>query len=114
MNGFLDTKGKLHKCEHYGHLDKAWEIVDFLTQCEGLDSTSYTGVQAEEYLQKLGWVVIRTNDVYGFIGYHKSSDSEERYHLTDEQKDWLNKNYENMTTACRESVDELFKWDRCR
>lgn len=112
MNGFLDPKGKLHKCESHGHLDKAWELVDFLTLTEELDAPVRSGVQAEDYLQKLGWIVIRTNDVYGFIGHRKSPNSEERYHLTNEQKAWLNKNYDNMTTSCRESVDELFKWDK--
>lgn len=112
MNGFLDTKGKFHKCEPYEHLDKAREIVDFFTQTEELNAPVYNEVQAEEYLQKLGWIVIRTDDVYGLIGHYKSADSYERYHLTDKQKEWLNKNYEKMTSSCRESVDELFKWDK--
>lgn len=112
MNGFLDTKGKLHECESYEHLSKAREIVDFLTQTEELKAPILNGVQAEDYLQKLGWIVIRTNDVYGFIGHYKSESSTERYHLTDKQKEWLNTNYEKMTTSCRESVDELFMWDR--
>lgn len=106
MNGFLDTEGKFHECEAWEHLDYASELV------ENMGIFVNNRLDAEEYLQKQGWIVVRTNDVYGLIGCFKDKNSEERYHLTDKQKDWLNKAYENMTTLCRESVDEMFKWDK--
>lgn len=105
MNGFLDTKGNLHECSSWGHLDKAEEIV------ESMGVSISNRLDAEEYLQKLGWVVVRTNDVYGLIGYFKDEDREERYHLTEAQINWLNKAYEDMTSACRESVDKMFEWN---
>ena len=107
MNGFLDTEGKLHPCEHYEHLDLAFDIV------EEMGVIVHNRLEAEEYLQKLGWVCVRTNDVYGLIGCFKDIENgkEERYHLTKEQREWFNNNYENMTMACRESVDVMFDWD---
>lgn len=106
MNGFLDTEGNLYECSSWGHLDKAEEIV------ENMGVSVNNRLEAEEYLQKQGWVVVRTSDVYGLIGYYKNKDSEERYHLTDAQIDWLNKAYEDMTSECRKSVDEMLEWDK--
>lgn len=106
MNGFLDTEGILHECSSWEHLDKAEEIV------ESMGVSVNNRLEAEDYLQKQGWIVVRTRDVYGLIGYYKDKDSEERYHLTDAQIDWLNKAYKNMTTECRKSVDEMFEWNR--
>lgn len=108
MNGLLDTSGILHPCEHFEHLDLAYDTI------ENMGVSVSNRLEAEEYLQKLGWIVIRTRDVYGLIGNFKDyeSGSEERYHLTEEQKKWLNDHYEEMTTACRETVDEMFEWDK--
>lgn len=103
MNGFLDTEGNLSKCSSWEHLDKANEIV------ENMGVSVNNRLEAEEYLQKQGWIVVRTNDVYGLIGYYKNENSEERYHLTDAQINWLNKTYEDMTPECRKSVDEMFE-----
>ena len=106
MNGFLDTEGKMHECNFCGHLDKALAIV------ERMGVPVKNELEAEEYLQKLGWIVIRTNSVYGFIGYFQENSNTLRYHLTDAQKKWLNKAYEYMTDECRESVDMLFDTDK--
>lgn len=105
--GFLDTEGKLHKCESWEHLDKAWEIV-----VDEMGIAVQNRLEAEEYLQKLGWIVIRAKDVYGLIGYYKEQGNEERYHLTDIQKKWLEANYESFNDLKRESVDEMFEWDK--
>ena len=105
MNGLLDLNGKLHVCEPYGHIELAKAIVS------GMGVSSANGLKAEEYLQKLGWVVVRTRDVYGLIG-HYIGDGEERYHLTKAQKEWLNKAYEQMNDECRKSVDKMLEWDR--
>lgn len=106
MNGFLDTEGKLHKCEAWEHLDYATELV------ENMGVSINNRLEAEEYLQKLGWVVVRDSDVYGLIGYYKKDSNDIRHHLTDKQKDWLNRAYEEMTLSCRESVDDMFEMDK--
>lgn len=106
LTGFLDTEGKLHECERWEHLDLAYEIVD------NLGVFVRNRLEAEDYLQKLGWIVVRMNDVYGLIGCFKDESKDIRYHLTEEQKNWLNENYKDMTKSCRESIDELFHWDR--
>lgn len=105
MNGYLDIEGKLHECSSWEHLDKAKEIV------ESMGVSINNRLDAETYLQKLGWIVVRTNDVYGLIGYCKKEDSDSCYHLTEKQKEWLNKSYENMTIRCRKSVDKMFERD---
>lgn len=104
--GILDTNGHLHQCDSYGHLDLAEDLV------KEMGVTVKNRLKAEEYLQKLGYVIIRAHDVYGYIGYFKNKNSDVRYHLTEAQIDWLNKNYEYMLPDCRESVEELFKWDK--
>ena len=104
--GILDTNGHLHRCDPYGHLDLAADLV------KEIGITVKNRLEAEEYLQKLGYVIIRAHDVYGYIGWHKDETSDECYHLTKAQIEWLNKNYEYMLPDCRESVEELFKWDR--
>ena len=106
MNGLLDTDGKLHECSSYEHLDKAASIV------EKLGISVSNKLEAEEYLQKLGWIIIRTNNVYGLIGYFKENSNTIRYHLTDAQKNWLNKAYKHMTNECRESVDIMFDMNK--
>lgn len=106
MNGFLDTDGRLYECEPWGHLDEAYDIV------ENMGVPVANRLKAEEYLQKLGWIVVRTHDVYSLIGFFKDDSSGIRYHLTDAQKDWFNKAYEDMTSKCRESIDEMFERDK--
>ncbi len=106
MNGFLDTEGNLHECESWEHLDKAFTIV------ENMGVSVANRLEAEEYLQKLGWIVIRTKNVYGLIGYLKENSNTIRYHITKKQKEWLNKAYEYMTDECKESVDMLFDMDK--
>lgn len=106
MNGYLDTNGKLHKCDAYGHLDLAFDITD------KMGIISITRLDAESTLLKLGWIVVRTNDVYGNIGTIKDASTDTRYHLTDSQKKWLNEHYSEMTNRCREAVDKMFEWDK--
>ena len=105
MNGFLDREGKLHSCNAWEHLDKAAEIAEEM----GVEISNR--LDAEEYLQKLGWIVIRSRDVYGLIGLHADG-KEERLHLTDAQKAFLNKLYGEVNESCQESIDELFKNDK--
>lgn len=106
MIGFLDPEGKLHECNSYEHLDLAVEIT------EKMGKSFRNRLDAENYLLSLGWIAVRARDVYGNIGYFKSSGSEERLHLTEKQKDWLNKIYESVNTSKQESIDQLFEWDK--
>lgn len=103
--GFLAPNGIMHSCSSWEHLSKAVEIASKLGQ------SFYNGVDAEEYLQKLGWVVVRARDVYALVGmYHP--ETKKRIHLTQEQKEWLLSHYERMSVAKRASVDELFDNDK--
>lgn len=109
--GILDPKGVLHECEPYEHLDLAWEIV---VDDMGNKARVLNRLQAEEHLQRQGWVVVRRNDVYGMIGYlidPTDISKEEKIHLTKEQRSWLENNYEHMSAAKRKSVDDMFRWD---
>ena len=105
MNGLLDLNGKLHQCEPYGHMELAKTIVS------GMGVPVATGYEAEDYLQKQGWLVVRTRDIYGLTGYY-IGEGKERYHLTAPQKDWLNSEYANMLEECQKSVDRLFAMDK--
>lgn len=105
MNGFLDREGKLHPCNSWEHLDKAVEIAEEM----GVEISNR--LDAEEYLQKIGWIVIRSRDVYGFIGLHTDG-KEECLHLTDAQKEFLNKLYGEVNESCQKSIDELFDNDK--
>lgn len=103
--GFLAPNGTMYPCSSWEHLSKAVEIASKLGQ------SFYNGVDAEEYLQKLGWVVVRANDVYALVGmYHP--ETKKRIHLTKEQKEWLLSHYEKMSVTKRTFVDELFDNDK--
>ena len=104
MNGFLTTNGEFHTCNHWEHLDLAQELV------ENMNVFVKNRLEAEDYLQSLGWIVVRSRDVYGKIGCRNKDGV--RIHLTDEQKAWLVGHYEEMTNSCRESVDQIFRDDR--
>ena len=103
MNGFLDREGKLHPCSSWEHLDKAAEIA------EAMGVKVYNRLDAEEYLKRLGWIVVRSRDVYGLIGLRIDG---KRLHLTDAQKDFLNKLYGEVNGSCQKSIDELFENDK--
>ena len=103
MNGYLDREGKLHPCNSWEHLDKAAEIVEEMGVKTG------NRLDAEEYLKKLGWIVVRSCDVYGFIGLRVNG---KRLHLTDAQKEFLNKLYGEVNESCQKSIDKIFENDR--
>lgn len=105
MNGFLDREGKLHSCNAWEHLDKAIKIT------EEMGVKISNRLDAEEYLERLGWIVIRNRDVYGFIGL-RANGKKECLHLTDAQKEFLNKLYGEVSESCQKSIDELFDNDK--
>ena len=103
MNGFLDREGKLYPCNPWGHLDKAAVVV------EEMGVKVSNRLDAEMYLEKLGWIVIRSRDAYGFIGLPVDG---KRLHLTDAQKEFLNKLYGEVNESCQKSIDKLFENDK--
>lgn len=99
ITGFLSPEGVLFPCDNWEHLDTAQSIVD------ELGVTVANRVAAEEYLQLRGWLVIRSRDVYGLIGY-----VDEYYnmiYLSSKQRDWLNDHYNQMTRLQRDCVDDI-------
>lgn len=102
--GFLKPDGTLIRCNAWEHMNTAIKIA------ESMGQSFYSGIKAEEFLQKQGWLVIRTSDVYGLIGVY-NPETGKRYHLSDEQKKWLIEHYDNMSPLKRKYVDELFDND---
>lgn len=56
--GFLAPTGKLYSCFSYGHMDLARNM------CKKLYDKEYMSVEAEDYLLKQGFIVIRGRDAY--------------------------------------------------
>jgi hypothetical protein len=108
--GYLTPKGELIECESYGHMGLALDLVEEMADAPVKSKTS--GIEAEKYLQELGYIVVRARDCYGLIGYRKKSNSEQRLHMTNEQRTWLLEHYEEFNPEKREYVDKLFDWDR--
>ena len=101
--GLLDPSGVLHECNSWGHLDAAQDIVE---KMDGVPAeVKHNRLEAEAYLQGLGWVIVRARDVYGMIGF--LDDNDEVIHLSERQKEWLIAEYGNFPPDKRESVDEL-------
>lgn len=107
--GFLAPEGKLIECDDFGHLLLASELIEKMENVPV--EYKYNSVKAEEYLQMLGYIVMRARDCYDLIGYRKKSNSEQRLHMTHEQRTWLLEHYEEFVPEKREYVDKLFKWD---
>lgn len=108
--GFLTPEGKLLECEYWEHMSFALELVEKMKDAP--DKAKFNGWTAEEYLQKLGYIVIRASDCYGLIGYYKEGSNTCRYHMTEEQKQWLLAHYDEFNRDKQASVDKLFDWDR--
>ena len=108
--GFLTPEGELLECSDYGHMSLASELVE---RMKGVpEEYKWNGVKAEEYLQMLGYIVMRARDCYGLIGHQKALNSEKRLHMTEKQKRWLLEHYETFIPEKRECVDKLFQWDK--
>ena len=105
--GLLDPSGTLHECSSWGHLDAALDIVENMDDvpAEVRAEVKHNRLEAEAYLQRLGWVIVRARDVYGMIGF--VDDNDEVIHLSERQKEWLIAEYGNFPSDKRESVDEL-------
>lgn len=100
LSGFLDTEGILHECASWEHTSKATSIIKEMNM-----SNINNGVEAEECLQKLGWLVVRNTDIYGLIGY--LNDNGEVIYLSKAQKKWLEDNYEKLNYMQRECADDI-------
>ena len=99
--GILSPDGSFIECESYEHLDLAKEIARKLNG----EYLHKDGLACEEYLQKLGYIIVRVRDVYGLIGY--LDDNDKIIYLSDEQKKWLEDNYDKFPTDKQRSVDDL-------
>ena len=108
--GFLTPEGKLLDCDHWEHMSFALELVEKMKDAP--DEAKFNSWKAEEYLQTLGYIVVRARDCYGLIGYYKEGSNTLRYHMTEEQKKWLLDHYDGFVREKQESVDKLFDWDR--
>ena len=97
--GILAPDGKLIPCESYDHLNIANKLV------KEMEHPVNNKLEAEEYLQQLGYVVIRARDVYGLIGY--LDDNDHLICLTNAQKRWLEENYDNFPIEKQRSIDDL-------
>ena len=99
--GILSPDGSFIECESYEHLDLAKEIAEKLNS----EYQHKNRIDCEEYLQKLGHVIVRARDVYGLIGC-LDHDGNVIY-LSDEQKKWLEEHYDEFPTDKQRSVDDL-------
>lgn len=108
--GFLTPEGKLLKCGYWEHMSFALDLVEKMKDAP--DTAKVNGWMAEEYLQKLGYIVVRARDCYGLIGHYKEDSNTCRYHMTEEQKRWLLEHYDEFNRDKQASVDRLFDWDR--
>ena len=104
--GILSPNGSFTECENYEHLDLAKEIAKKLDN----EYAYKNGVVCEEYLQKLGYIIVRARDVYGLIGYLDDNDT--IIYLSDEQKKWLENNYDEFPTDKQRSIDDLIDRNR--
>ena len=97
--GILAPDGKLIPCESYDHLNIADKLV------KEMEHPVNNKLEAEEYLQQLGYIVVRARDVYGLIGY--LDDNDQLICLTNAQKRWLEENYDNFPIEKQRSIDDL-------
>ena len=99
--GILKPDGSFIECERYEHLELERELVETLDE-----KFSYlSSLDCELYLQKLGYVIVRASDVYGFIGH--LDDNHKIIHLTDKQKKWLEDHYSEFPSDKQRSVDDI-------
>ena len=106
--GFLAPNGDFIECESWEHMSFALDLVEKMKDAP--DKAKFNGLTAEEYLQELGYIVVRASDVYGLMG-RIVDDRGHRLHMTDIQIKWLEDNYDYFPKDKQESVDDLFYWD---
>lgn len=107
--GFLSPEGELIECNDYEHMSLAYELVSHMDNVPA--EYKFNGVKAEEYLQMLGYIVMRARDCYALIGYRKELNSEQRIHMTAAQEAWLLEHYAEFIPEKRECVDKIFDWN---
>lgn len=104
--GILSPDGSFIECESYEHLELAKEIAEKLNS----EYSHKSRIVCKEYLQKLGYIIVRAHDVCGLIGY--LDDNGKGIYLSDKQQKWLEDNYDNFPTDKRRSVDDLINDNR--
>lgn len=103
--GILSPNGSFIECESYEHLDLAKEIAEKLNS----EYSHKNRLICEEYLQKLGYIIVRVRDVYGLIGY--LDDNDKVIYLTNEQKNWLESHYDEFPKDKQKSIDDLIDYN---
>ena len=101
--GILTPSGKLHECNSWEHTELAKELVSDMADVPA--GIKYNGIEAEAYLQRKGYVVVRARDVYGMTGY--LDDDDNVIHLTEAQRKWLLDEYGNFPDDKQRCVDDL-------
>ena len=104
--GILSPTGEFYPCESFDHLILAKEIADKIRTEQNLPLI-INMVDCEDYLQKLGYIIIKARDVFGRVGW--LDDNKQIIRMTKKQKDWLEKYYQYFGKAKQECVDELIK-----
>ena len=99
--GILAPSGELNECNSWEHTELAKELVSDMTDVPA----GINGLEAEEHLQRKGYVVVRARDVYGMIGY--LDDDDNVIHLTEAQRKWLLDEYGNFPDDKQRCVDDL-------
>ena len=104
--GILCPNGSFIECESYEHLALAKEIAEKLDP-----DYAYKGhIACETYLQKLSYIIVRSRDVYGAIGY--LDDDGKIIYLSDDQKKWLEDHYDEFPRDKQKFVDDLIDHNR--
>ena len=101
--GILAPSGELHECDSWGHMELAEKLVSDMADVPA--GKKYNGLEAEEYLQRKGYVVVRARDVYGMVGY--LDDDHNVIHLTEAQRKWLLDEYGNFPDDKQRCIDDL-------
>lgn len=104
--GILSPTGEFYPCENFEHLILAKELSDKIHMDKNLPPI-INMVDCEDYLQKIGYIIVRAKDVYARVGW--LDDNKQVIRMTKEQKDWLEENYQYFNKIKQGYVDELIK-----
>lgn len=104
--GILSPDGSFIECENYEHLELAKEIAEKLNS----EYSHKSRIVCKEYLQKLGYIIVRAHDVCGLIGY--LDDNGKGIYLSAEQQKWLKDNYGKFPKDKQRSIDALIENSR--
>lgn len=97
MIGFLSPEGEFFECVSWGHTSKATEL------CEKLyNKIFHIGIDAEDYLLSLGYLVLRIKDAY--MSY---INGDKWIVLSDKQIAWLTDNADCFNDGQKKDLNEI-------